>query len=1412
MAFNSIASRHRRLFVALVVTVALAVIPSAITHPAVAGRSGARQTASAGRAVTPDEQARRASVRAKATGKPVPVEALTTATSTTTASPRGTFVLTQTLQPTRVKQGGRWVGLDATLHRNGDGTVSPNATTSRLVISGGGSGPLATMSDGGVRLSLSWPTALPKPTLHGAVASYAGVLPGVDLVVTATPQGGFSHILVVKTKAAAANPALSHLALRAHGDGLSVSADSRGALTASTGARGMPIFAAKPAIMWDSATNAPATKTPTAPAPDLPEAAGVPEPGEAAHTMAVKTTVQPIARTTPKTATRSAQRMSGTDTTISLTPDAGLLTAASTKFPLYIDPTWNPLPAGGSRQAWASVSNALDDTEYDNSYDPNANVLQVGYVDGFKARSFIRFSVSSKLKDATIYSSDVKFTVDNDGDEFCHASTETDLWWTDGISKSISWSNQPSWKSKIDSASADNCPNHSIRFDATSFMQAHGTSGIGSVTFGLRAPDETTASQWEEFYSGKDEATMSTEYDHAPGLGRIPSTSPGGLCQTGKPSAMTIGNDDINFSVVPNDPDGQNLGTEFVIKNYGGSVVYDSGNPDTMDGTYSNTPVTVPIYRDTIQKKWHSDGATKAYAYSWYVVTSDGKLHSPGSGPGTSANPCNFTYDPTAPASPGVMAPTGTLTLGQQATVTVAPCKDALADPPAACTGTAPTRYVYQVNETTPQSVTATGSTQTLTITLHHVGPNVITVSGLSSGGNPSLVVGSATFWVDPPSTPYVDGDIDGDKAPDFFTNSTGDAGLWLATSNGQGTLNTPTNIGALGTGLSGAGSPTDWNGAQILHGDFTGNHVQDLVAYYPSGASAGNAMLLFGTGDTTPLSPYVDGQQEIAAPHLADTSINSDGDNPTQLVAAGNASLQNNPAPDMIAIAGNSTDGYELDVDTSTNGVFGDYRFAAPLAGKKQTPDGSGWDNYTLATAQPNGQTVLFALNKGTGVLYESTNPNQDPAAPIGSPASTWTTLSVPWTPTSVPQLTSADVNPSGQLELWTQTGSGSSATAAAYTLSSTSLTEEASTGLFGSTHQWPLTDGNNATSAVDISGGTPAQLSATGTSWDTDPFLKRPIIGLDGSSGYLRLPDGLIQASTTLAVTLSFQAQPHTTGILFSTGHDVPSALNTGTMPVMYIGTDERLYAQFWNGYVRPMISPERVDDGQWHTVTLTADGNAQSLFLDDNLRIGMAGSPTVNNEDPENFVGAGVFPANNSSKTWVNAPGTTTKDRASYFTGEIANVLYYTKYLKPHDMPYNKPKAITGTITSQLSSGLCIDNKNSGTTDGNAIQIYTCNGSGAQQWTITPDTDDELNSTIVDGKCLAASGTSTSNGTPIILWKCIPTDPAQKWHIESDGQLWNPNSGKCLAIPGSSTTPGTQLVLWTCDYGDEQNWHTP
>ncbi|MEU6463113.1 ricin-type beta-trefoil lectin domain protein [Streptomyces sp. NPDC046976] len=123
----------------------------------------------------------------------------------------------------------------------------------------------------------------------------------------------------------------------------------------------------------------------------------------------------------------------------------------------------------------------------------------------------------------------------------------------------------------------------------------------------------------------------------------------------------------------------------------------------------------------------------------------------------------------------------------------------------------------------------------------------------------------------------------------------------------------------------------------------------------------------------------------------------------------------------------------------------------------------------------------------------------------------------------------------------------------------------------------------------------------------------------------------------------------------------------------------------------------------------------------------------------------------------------------------------------------------------VSGQTRSGtkLCADDSSSGTTDGNKIDLYTCNGSTAQQWTI--DTDGTVR---VLGKCLDASGGGTTNGTKIDLYTCNKS-AEQQWKAGANGSLVNPASGKCLDDPSASTTNGTQLQIWTCNGTPAQRW---
>jgi Ricin-type beta-trefoil lectin domain/Glycosyl hydrolases family 16 len=126
-------------------------------------------------------------------------------------------------------------------------------------------------------------------------------------------------------------------------------------------------------------------------------------------------------------------------------------------------------------------------------------------------------------------------------------------------------------------------------------------------------------------------------------------------------------------------------------------------------------------------------------------------------------------------------------------------------------------------------------------------------------------------------------------------------------------------------------------------------------------------------------------------------------------------------------------------------------------------------------------------------------------------------------------------------------------------------------------------------------------------------------------------------------------------------------------------------------------------------------------------------------------------------------------------------------------------------TGQITGY--GGLCIDDRSASTANFNPVQVYTCNGSAAQQWTVV-----QAGSTLhVLGKCMDINGGGTADGTAVDLYDCNST-AAQVFVPQSNGSLYNPQSGKCLDDTGWSTTPGTQLQIWDCTGNANQQWSLP
>ena len=114
-----------------------------------------------------------------------------------------------------------------------------------------------------------------------------------------------------------------------------------------------------------------------------------------------------------------------------------------------------------------------------------------------------------------------------------------------------------------------------------------------------------------------------------------------------------------------------------------------------------------------------------------------------------------------------------------------------------------------------------------------------------------------------------------------------------------------------------------------------------------------------------------------------------------------------------------------------------------------------------------------------------------------------------------------------------------------------------------------------------------------------------------------------------------------------------------------------------------------------------------------------------------------------------------------------------------------------------------GKCIDVPNSEFTDGKRLQIWTCNGTGAQRWTFSSD-----GTLRAGGMCMDVAWGNTADGTAVQLANCSG-NAAQQFTLSGAGDLVSILANKCVDVPNGNTADGTQLQIWTCNGTVAQKW---
>ncbi|MGI5502841.1 LamG domain-containing protein [Lentzea sp. CA-135723] len=405
------------------------------------------------------------------------------------AEPNGTTTAEISAVTTRVRRGDGWAPVDASLERRPDGSVTPNAISADLALSGGGDkAALVRMTSKDSEFALRWSGALPEPRMDGHVATYENVLPGVDLKMAAGVDG-YSQYLVVNTPEAAKNPDLARVTFGLETKNLTVSTTPEGGIVAADSA-GKAVFTSPKSLMWDS------------------------KPGTPRADVGVEISAGAL----------------------TLVPDQKLLTSADATFPIVIDPSLNE--ANLDKTGWTTVYKNDNDSRVANSTHWNGADSQAetrpwlqgtttaragrAYGESYlRTKSYFQFNtdfLAGKTNLSAWLNSVVVWGPD------CAKNRDFHIYNSEAVGTGTSWNQQP-WTGAIGNAisvpvDSDNCrSNKDISFPAGSALRP------GTTTTVMLAPDDMDdVNAWRKFDPSR--TKLKINYNTPPNEPEFVSTEP----------------------------------------------------------------------------------------------------------------------------------------------------------------------------------------------------------------------------------------------------------------------------------------------------------------------------------------------------------------------------------------------------------------------------------------------------------------------------------------------------------------------------------------------------------------------------------------------------------------------------------------------------------------------------------------------------------------------------------------------------------------------------------------------------------------------------------------------------------------------------------------------------------------------
>ncbi|MFD9792527.1 FG-GAP-like repeat-containing protein [Streptomyces sp. NPDC059070] len=777
---------------------------------------------------------------ARRSGKPVEVTALRTATNTTVARPDGSFELTVRSRAVRAKVGSVWKDIDTDLERapggwrakavNSPAVFSPGSparssrgiTRTALTRNAGTPTKLVTLTTGGHELTLTWPGPLPEPVVNGPRALYPEVLPGVDLLLTARDTG-FSHVLVVKNRQAAASPELATLSYGVTSPDLAFVLDPVTQVVTGKDAGGKEIAVSPTPYMWDSAgkpavtdgadpqpsppadepspsyseepgtlpgapSHRPSDSDDTA-APTTPGSADEPSsttatatvtPGDASASPAAHTArygaVRPAVFTEksagagdtlalpglagPQPGTHDAIARASLDTnTLTVVPDAKLLNDEHTVFPVFIDP-----PFIGGTDNWTTAYQPFPSSSFWNgtNFNDGTDTARVGYeaTTGGLSRSFFQLGWDSHLQGANV--TDANFYAKETYSWSCDPRS-VDLWLTGSISSKTTWNNQPAWDTLINTQKVAHGYNSSCSDEYVRFP----ATSLAQKAVDRGWPNITVGLRAADETHPEAWKKFQADGSGAPFLkatyNRKPYEPVKYTMTPGPDCDTTSPYQSVGKSDITFAATGSDPDEDLKSLNF---VAWQSGSSSRL--------IDVNRSVDSSGRASYTAKAgtfTNGRTYFWAVRSIDSTGAASTFTPPGNGN-CGFTYDDTRPVSPQITSTAypeddgsgkiwSTVKFGTAASFTFAANND-------------PQTVQYQYSFNGPgfsaaKSVSVSpGASATLALAPPVAGPNILYARAFDAAGNVSEAT-SYLFNVSPRDTADTAGDLTGDTHPDLF-------------------------------------------------------------------------------------------------------------------------------------------------------------------------------------------------------------------------------------------------------------------------------------------------------------------------------------------------------------------------------------------------------------------------------------------------------------------------------------------------------------------------------------------------------------------------------------------------------------------------------------------------------------------